>query len=63
MFAFRRRSQPKKDRVGHFLFRIFGPATVEGAIQGWSPEAREQYKRLRENQKRAAEERRRAREP
>ncbi|GAA4257721.1 hypothetical protein [Dactylosporangium darangshiense] len=60
MFAFKRRSEPKKDRVGAFLFQIFGPATVEGAIQGWSPEAREQYKRMRENQKRAAEERRRA---
>ncbi|HTJ40056.1 MAG TPA: hypothetical protein VL738_43205 [Dactylosporangium sp.] len=62
MFAFKRRSEPKKDRVGTFLFQIFGPATVEGAIQGWSPEAREQYKRMRENQKRAAEERRGAAE-
>ncbi|MEV0132983.1 hypothetical protein AB0H83_31535 [Dactylosporangium sp. NPDC050688] len=50
--------KPKKDRVGHFFFQIFGPATVEGAIQGWSPQARDQYKQMRERQKRAAEERR-----
>ncbi|MGI5239161.1 hypothetical protein [Dactylosporangium sp. CA-139066] len=56
MFAFKRSARPKKDRVGNFLFRIFGPATVEGAIQGWSPEAREQYKRMRQNHRRAAEE-------
>ena len=45
--------QVKKDRMGNFFFQIFGPATVEGAIQGWSPEARELYKPMRERQKAA----------
>jgi hypothetical protein len=51
---FRRTSGQKKDRFGEFFFKIFGPATVEGAIQGWQPEAREQYKRLRARQKEQA---------
>ncbi|GGM70246.1 hypothetical protein ACFFX1_07265 [Dactylosporangium sucinum] len=38
----------KRDRIGDFLFKIFGPATVEGAMQGWSPEAKAQWKRLQE---------------
>jgi len=60
MFGFKRRAEPKRDRLGDFLFQIFGPANVQGAMQGWSPEAREQYKRMRQNQRRAAEERREA---
>jgi hypothetical protein len=48
----------KRDRFGEFFFKIFGPATVEGAIQGWQPEAREEYKRLRARQKEAAAARR-----
>ncbi|WP_327001818.1 hypothetical protein OHA72_42825 [Dactylosporangium sp. NBC_01737] len=48
-----RQPKVKKDRMGNFFFQIFGPATVEGAIQGWSPEAREQYKQMRERQKAA----------
>jgi len=48
------RPKEKKDRMGNFFFQIFGPATVEGAIQGWSPQAREQYKQMRERQKHAA---------
>ncbi|WP_433219312.1 hypothetical protein ACQP00_14855 [Dactylosporangium sp. CS-047395] len=59
MFGFKQRAA-KKDRMGNFFFRIFGPATVEGAIQGWSPQAQNQYKQMRENQKRAAAERRAA---
>ncbi|MEV4516669.1 hypothetical protein AB0K00_47925 [Dactylosporangium sp. NPDC049525] len=47
------RPKVKKDRMGNFFFQIFGPATVEGAIQGWSPEARNQYKQMRERQKAA----------
>ncbi|WP_433060563.1 hypothetical protein [Dactylosporangium sp. CS-033363] len=58
MFGFKHRDAAKKDRMGTFFFRIFGPATVEGAIQGWSPQAQNQYKQMRENQKRAAAERR-----
>ena len=46
-----RKDTERRDRFGDFFFRIFGPATVEGAIQGWSPEAREQYKRMRESWK------------
>ena len=53
MFKRSRRPEPKKDRMGNFFFQIFGPATVEGAIQGWSPEAREQYKQMRQRQKAA----------
>ncbi|WP_433607708.1 hypothetical protein ACQP2P_33530 [Dactylosporangium sp. CA-139114] len=61
MFGLKRRDPAeKKDRLGTFFFRIFGPATVEGAIQGWSPQARDQYKKMRENQRRAAAERRAA---
>ncbi|MEV6926625.1 hypothetical protein AB0M46_19280 [Dactylosporangium sp. NPDC051485] len=52
MFGFKRRA--KKDRVGNFFFRIFGPATVEGAIQGWSKEAQDQYKQMRAAQRRAS---------
>ncbi|MET7419935.1 hypothetical protein [Dactylosporangium sp. NPDC005555] len=47
-------AEPKKDRFGDAMFQVFGPATVEGAIQGWSPEAKAQYKRMRENFKRTA---------
>jgi hypothetical protein len=64
MFGSKRRERetPKKDRMGRFFFQIFGPATVEGAIQGWSPQAQDQYRRMRENQKRATAERRAAQE-
>ncbi|MGI5185769.1 hypothetical protein ACQEVZ_56940 [Dactylosporangium sp. CA-152071] len=51
---FKRSQGTPKDRFGEFFFKIFGPATVEGAIQGWHPEAREQYKQLRARQKEAA---------
>lgn len=56
----RMRRGPKQDRFGEFFFKIFGPATVEGAIQGWQPEAREQYRQLRARQKEAAAARRAA---
>ncbi|WP_432992881.1 hypothetical protein [Dactylosporangium sp. CA-233914] len=61
MFGLSKRRE-KKDRLGDFLFKIFGPATVEGAMQGWSPQAQAQYKQMCANQKRAAEEARRAQE-
>ncbi|MFI5912483.1 hypothetical protein [Dactylosporangium sp. NPDC051541] len=54
----KRRPAAKPDRVGTFFFQIFGPATVEGAIQGWSPEAQAQYKKMRESHKQAAAARR-----
>ncbi|GAA3456075.1 hypothetical protein [Dactylosporangium matsuzakiense] len=54
MFGRKRSDPAKRDRVGTFFFRIFGPATVEGAIQGWSPEAQSQYKKMREAHKQAA---------
>jgi hypothetical protein len=43
----------KRDRVGSAMYTFFGPATVEGAIQGHSPEARQAWKDLLENNKRA----------
>ncbi|MEU7870843.1 hypothetical protein [Dactylosporangium sp. NPDC049140] len=62
MFGLLRRDRAagKKDRVGNFFFQIFGPPTVEGAMQGWSPQARDQYRQMRENQRRAAAARRAA---
>ena len=36
--------QPRS-RFGELMYKIFGPAQVEGAIQGHSPEARESWKR------------------
>ncbi|GAA2642443.1 hypothetical protein GCM10010399_90490 [Dactylosporangium fulvum] len=53
----------KRDRAGTFFFRIFGPATVEGALHGCSPEARQQWKQFRERIKAAEAERRDEREP
>jgi hypothetical protein len=38
--------QPRtRSRFGEWAYRIFGPAQVDGAIQGHSPEARESWKR------------------
>lgn len=48
----------KKDRIGAFLFQVFGPATVDNALQGHSREAREGYKAMRAEQRREARERR-----
>ncbi|WP_170323495.1 hypothetical protein [Cryptosporangium phraense] len=42
-----------RSRFGEWLFQIFGPPTVSGAIQGHSPEARAAWKR-RVEQERAA---------
>jgi len=53
----RRRTRSDRDRLGTFFFRIVGPATVEGALQGCSAEARDQWKRYRENARRADRER------
>ena len=50
-------AKAKRDRMGTFFFKIFGPATVEGAIQGWSPEANAQWKRMQEDARRAKRER------
>jgi hypothetical protein len=36
---------PERSRFGEWAYRIFGPAQVDGAIQGHSPEARESWKR------------------
>jgi hypothetical protein len=71
----RRRNQPepgeprsagaaaKQDRIGSAMFYVLGPATVEGALQGHSPEARRAWKDLVENNKRARREARREPEP
>ncbi|MFG1927097.1 hypothetical protein [Cryptosporangium sp. NPDC048952] len=46
--------KPKKERRrGAWLFQIFGPPTVKGAIQGHSPEAREAWKRRVEEERAA----------
>lgn len=38
--------QPRRrSRVGEWAYRIFGPAQVDNALQGHSPEAREAWKR------------------
>ncbi len=47
--------------VERFLFWIYGPASVEKPLTGNSQEARDQWKRLRENIKRQEEEKRRGR--
>ncbi|GAA0224711.1 hypothetical protein GCM10009539_07350 [Cryptosporangium japonicum] len=46
-------AEKKKRRRGEWLFQIFGPPTVNGALQGHSAEAREAWKR-RVEQERAA---------
>jgi hypothetical protein len=35
----------RRSKVGEWAYRIFGPAQVDNAIQGHSPEARESWKR------------------
>jgi hypothetical protein len=35
----------QRSRFGEWAYRIFGPAQVDNAIQGHSPEARESWKR------------------
>ena len=38
--------QPEpRSRWAEFMVKLFGPAQVEGAVQGHSPEAREAWKR------------------
>jgi hypothetical protein len=37
--------QPRS-RIGEWMYRIFGPAQVDGALQGHSPEAREAWKKI-----------------
>jgi hypothetical protein len=52
----------QRDRLGSALFKILGPANVDGAIQGHSPEARKAWKDFLENQKRERDEARRQKE-
>ena len=40
-----KRSSTMGERIESAVLQIVGPATVEGAIQGHSPEARAAYKR------------------
>jgi hypothetical protein len=35
----------QRSRLGEWMFKLFGPAQVEGAIQGHSAEARASWKR------------------
>jgi hypothetical protein len=51
-----------RDRVGKAVFHVLGPAAVEGALQGHSPEARAHWKSRVEANKRAREEARRQRQ-
>ena len=50
------------DRIQAAVLQIVGPPTVEGAIQGHSPEARAHWKRRVEEQKRLRREARLQRE-
>jgi hypothetical protein len=63
MVDMKHKREPKKPEergwVGRLLYKVIGPATVERPLQGHSPEAQEQWKRLVEARKRAREEQRR----
>lgn len=50
--------QPERSRWQEWMFKIFGPAQVEGAVQGHSPEAREAWKRRLAARKQEREQRR-----
>lgn len=52
MKARRQRLSTLGDRTTRALLQVLGPAAVEGAIQGHSPEAREHWKRRVEENKR-----------
>ena len=56
------RKERNGGRIGSALFKFFGPAAVEGAIQGHSPEARAHWKNRVEAEKRARAEARRQKE-
>jgi len=43
-------------RVESAVFQVLGPASVEGALQGHSPEARAHWRHLVETNKRARQE-------
>ena len=45
------------------MFYVFGPATVDGALQGHTPEARRAWKDLVENNRRARQEAKRKPSP
>ena len=47
-----KRSSTMGERIESAVLQIVGPATVEGAIQGHSPEARAAWKRRVEENKR-----------
>jgi hypothetical protein len=51
-----RRRRQVRDRLGQFLYYVYGPATVDDAIQGSTTESREAWKRHWESRKRAAAE-------
>jgi hypothetical protein len=55
------KSRSRRDRVSEWLFKVFGPATVEGAVTGNTPQAREHWKRRVEAAKREREQQRQAR--
>ena len=48
-----------RKRLGSAMFYVLGPAAVDGALQGHSPEARAQWKSLVEANRRARAEARR----
>jgi hypothetical protein len=51
-----------RDRLWSALLNVLGPASVDGAIQGHSPEARQAWKDLQESRKRVRDEARRKHE-
>jgi hypothetical protein len=62
MFRSKDKAPTKRDRLSSAVFYVLGPATVEGALQGHSPEARAQWKHRLEMNKQAREEARRKRQ-
>jgi hypothetical protein len=58
----RKRSSTIGERIEAAVLQIVGPATVDGAIQGHSPEARAHWKRRVEENKRVRREARVQRE-
>jgi hypothetical protein len=52
----RKRSSTLGDRIEAAVLQIVGPATVDGAIQGHSPEARAAWKRRVEENRRVRRE-------
>ncbi|GAA5179844.1 hypothetical protein GCM10023322_10820 [Rugosimonospora acidiphila] len=49
-------AREKRDRLGSAMYRVLGPAAVQGALQGHSPEVRRAWKELQERNRQARRE-------